>query len=191
MLPEARSYDSQQQNLYLTKEKYIRLPLETTEDRSIVCDSEGHSLFLVNRKVAGAINAILNAGDASFEFYESHDKLLEVCRPSNPNKVKTTSCLNANVYGSRAKSDNAGTILLASEIFLQSPSWSKPNVLCDNPQMIRFPDVSDFDLWFEEASQGATRTSGDDWGKVLDDLPQHYNPSSHIENTNMHTTLLR
>lgn len=196
LLESARCYDTSQLSRSLLPEDYILLSFGIQSKKCIIADVKDSSLFQVNAKVSQAIIRASNSSELHFDAYAKHEDVVNSIKEFASKKAKKcTLRLHANVYGLKSETERNGASFSASGIFFQEPLWQPADRSYDNPHMIKFNNVSEGDIWLAELSLTATGhgqfSTWQQWGIVLNDLPQHHFNIDQLENKCLKSTLFR
>lgn len=82
--------------------------------------------------------------------------------------------LQINIFGLKRDSEQIGTLLSDSSLYLQEPYQRMENYAYHNPHVWTFDDLPDIDVWLAGLSRskpiGEQMAAEQGWNKVLDDL---------------------
>ncbi|KAL4928301.1 SNF2 family N-terminal domain-containing protein [Aspergillus undulatus] len=111
--------------------------------------SDGTSLGYLSEKMVKALDTLIDLPRFELEAFAPLNEISEAIRRAGK-AADAKFRVNINVYGLESNRDQVGKELSGSGLFLQVPDISRPNVIYDNPHMLRMGGMEESDTEDEE-----------------------------------------
>jgi hypothetical protein len=175
-------------------DEHVLHGVDVQNNKIMLTNLQGMEVLQVNSRTSQVLNKLNRVVDVHFDAVITQQNLTKAVKQIAASKLEHPMLrVTVNVYGPKSHSEKVNAVLSKSGIFLQEPLWHDPNSVYDNPQMIIFNGISEFDVWlrerllFDSTRENCMQSRG--WTLVLDDLPQHQATTTEVSSESMATTL--